>query len=435
VNGAPWPSTPIEAVDRWLGEAGRRNGIPVDSLVALGADAYEGDAVASGPIGGIEAGDLYRLQQPFIQRHLAALRLSRSVPAVIAARHAANPLKWGAPVRIAAGRIAGRNGSALDSFLSALLGHAVPGADEQAVVTAAAILASLPAGRVDLAVQAAVQAGLVRIVEHGRLSTASRRDAGRALAREGDPRDLEALLPVAGGAFTMGSGAHPNSAPAHAVTLEAFWIGRYPVVNGLYRQFIEATGRVWRSRDGLLAERANSPAVDLSWHDARACCEWLTIRWRAVGRIGAEQVVRLPTEAEWERAARGVRVEDGLVFPWPGAWQPDHENSEEAGFNDTCAVGLFPLGRSPEGCDDMAGQVWEWTSTLWGTNMATPDFKYPYAPRDGRENSAAPADVRRVLRGACFLSPQEKANCVYRGSLEPDGFWRGNGFRVAVGRV
>lgn len=79
----------------------------------------------------------------------------------------------------------------------------------------------------------------------------------------------------------------------------------------------------------------------------------------------------------------------------------------------------------------MAGQIWEWTTTLWGNDMATPSFAYPYRD-DGRENLGAPADIRRVLRGGCFSSTSVKACCTYRGSLEPNGFWRGNGFRIVV---
>lgn len=114
-----------------------------------------------------------------------------------------------------------------------------------------------------------------------------------------------------------------------------------------------------------------------------------------------------------------------------GGWHDGHGNGEEASLNTPCAVGLFPLGRSPWGCDDLCGQVWEWTSTLWGEDMAKPRFAYPYAD-DGREALQAPPQVRRVLRGGCFSSPGFKACCTYRGSLEPDGFWRGNGFRVVV---
>lgn len=143
--------------------------------------------------------------------------------------------------------------------------------------------------------------------------------------------------------------------------------------------------------------------------------------------------MRLPTEPEWERASRGDMPDGGdeIVYPWGHGWNSDAANSEETGFNAPCATGLFPAGQSPYGCLDMAGQVWEWTTTLWGDDMATPHFTYPYAD-DGREDPSAGPSIRRVLRGGCFSSTSLKACCSYRGSLEPDGFWRGNGFRIVV---
>nr|MDX8321828.1 formylglycine-generating enzyme family protein [Agrobacterium sp. rho-8.1] len=233
---------------------------------------------------------------------------------------------------------------------------------------------------------------------------------------------------------TFGSDRNSYSAPPHPVTVDAFRIGFYPVTNSAYVAFVRDTDRLWRSPDGFSDDRRNAPATDLTWHDARAYCDWLTHRWRAQGRISAGEFVRLPTEPEWERAARGDQPDMGadvLSYPWGHAWMDDAANSEEAGFNTTCTVGLFPKGRSPSGCYDMVGQVWEWCTTLWGDDMAGPDFKYPYS-NDGREAVDAAPSIRRVLRGGCFSSGKLKACCTYRGSLEPGGFWRGNGFRIVV---
>jgi gamma-glutamyl hercynylcysteine S-oxide synthase len=205
-------------------------------------------------------------------------------------------------------------------------------------------------------------------------------------------------------------------------------------VNRDYSAFVRDTGRDWVSPDGGMADRQNAPATYLTWHDAMAYCAWLTDRWRAGGTIGADEHIRLPTEPEWERASRGdqnTAGSDGLVYPWGTELIDDATNCEERGFNGTCSVGLFPKGRSPYGCYDMAGQAWEWCTTLWGEDMATPAFKYPWCD-DGREALVAPAPVRRVLRGGCFSSGRPKACCTYRGSLEPAGFWRGNGFRIVV---
>lgn len=278
---------------------------------------------------------------------------------------------------------------------------------------------------------------VLEVVTQGSLTASERVVAGRILSRLADPRELEALACVPAGTFTMGSTSHPNSQPLHTVTLSNFQIGIYPVVNKYYLAFVQDTSREWLSPDGADPERQNSPATDITWHDARAYCAWLTTRWRSNGTIGPEDQVRLPTEPEWERAARGDQNDvggDGLVYPWGTTWQEDAANSEEAGFNSTCAVGLFAKGMSLYGCYDMAGHVWEWCTTLWGEDMATPSFAYPWR-KDDREALDAPEQVRRVLRGGCFSSPKIKANCTYRGSLEPSGFWRGNGFRIVVAKA
>ncbi len=277
----------------------------------------------------------------------------------------------------------------------------------------------------------AVRKALAAGIEGGGLPAGLRRKFGQALALLGDPRRLDKLVGVPAGSFRIGGEVHPNSRPEHGCRVEAYRIGAYPVTNSAYQRFATATGRVWRSADATRPELANAPAVDLTWHDAMAYCAWLTSEWRVAGRIDTDEIVRLPTEPEWEVAARGSR---GSHYPWGEEWATRHANGEETGFNEVCSVGLFPEGVSPFGCMDMAGQVWEWTTTLWGKDMRTPSFAYPYR-NDGREDLDAGPSVRRVLRGGCFSSNRMKANGIYRGSLEPDGFWRGNGFRIVVAQA
>lgn len=348
-------------------------------------------------------------------QHLATLPAER-----IAALFRADPARWRAPVEALA-RHWGAGSSALAELAAALT---APGENS---LLAALLVADLVPDAGD-----GVRAAMRQIVEQGTLPLPQRARAGRHLARLGDQRALDEMLAIPAGSFIMGSAAHPNSHPPHPLALAGYRIGRYPVTNRWYGAFVAATGRHWHSVDGLKAERSNAPAVDLSWHDARAFCAWLTDVWRAQGKIAAGATVRLPTEPEWEYAARGAQPDSAaLVYPWGGPWQPGRCNGEDSGFNDTCTVGLFPAGRALPGADDMAGHVWEWTTTLWGSDMATPSFAYPYCD-DGREDLDAPGDIRRVLRGGCFSSGREKANCTYRGSLEPAGFWRGNGFRIVV---
>ncbi|WP_353476682.1 SUMF1/EgtB/PvdO family nonheme iron enzyme (plasmid) [Salipiger sp. H15] len=352
--------------------------------------------------------------EDWLQEARDAAALDALPPAAIAGRAALEPDRWAGPLRL----LVAQRGA--DAPLAAALAAAGP----LPLLLAAADLT--PAGGAEAPV---IAAALARAIGAGGAAPALRRRAGAALARLGDPRALDTLVEVPAGGYEMGGDLHPNSAPSHSVTLPAFRIGAYPVTCGAYLRFVEATGRDWLSANGRAPERASHPATDLTWHDARAYCAWLTEGWRAEGRIAAGETVRLPTEREWEAAARGA---GGLAYPWGREWAPEHANDEETGFNDICTVGLFPEGASPFGCLDMAGQAWEWCTTLWGSDMTAPGFAFPWAD-DGREALDAAPDVRRVLRGGCFSSGRLKANGIYRGSLEPNGFWRGNGFRVVVG--
>jgi iron(II)-dependent oxidoreductase len=356
---------------------------------------------------------------------LAARHLAGQTPATAAALFRADPDRW---LPVLENTLRRRS-----EWVPTLLDSMASGRDDTSL--RGALLLAAVAGDAR-PVRTALQRQLLETVEAGRLTAVERDMAARRLALWGDPRDLAALCTIPGGRFTMGSATHPNSAPVHQVVVEGVRIGRYPVTNAAYAAFAGATGRHWGSPEANVPERVNAPATDLTWHDARAYCRWLTDKWRDAGQIGPDELVRLPTEPEWERAARGDQGDPGddtMVYPWGATWKVDAANSEEAGFNMPCAVGLFPAGASLYGCMDMAGQVWEWTTTSWGDDMTTPSLRYPYAD-DGREDPGAGPAIRRVLRGGCFSSNRSKANCTYRGSLEPDGFWRGNGFRIIVDR-
>jgi iron(II)-dependent oxidoreductase len=242
------------------------------------------------------------------------------------------------------------------------------------------------------------------------------------------------LIDIPASTVTLGSNTHPNSQPTHNLHIESFRIAAFPVTIHQYAAFTTATNRPWSSPDQHDNSKQNFPATDLTYHDAVAYCTWLTTLWRANGTISENEQVRLPTEPEWEKAASGTQNSPDLpdcLYPWGTSWQPDASNSEETGLNQPCAVGTFPKGRSVHGCHDMAGNIWEWCSTLWGKDMAAPSYRYPWRD-DGREALEAAPELRRVLRGGCFSSGRLKANCTYRGSLEPGGYWRGNGFRVVV---
>jgi formylglycine-generating enzyme required for sulfatase activity len=229
--------------------------------------------------------------------------------------------------------------------------------------------------------------------------------------------------------------------PQHEVSLPAYAMGRYPVTNAEFARFIEdggyATRDFWseagwkqRESDGWAAPRYwedsrwNDPAqpvVGVSWYEAQAYCHWLAAK---TGRP-----YRLPSEAEWEKAARGP---DGRRYPWGNEWDKSRCNNKDSGPSQTTPVGQYsPAGDSPYGVGDMAGQVWEWCSSKYGGYEDKPNFGYPYRLDDGREDLEG--DDTRILRGGSWYSdnPAAVCRCGSRDRSHPrDGsnYW---GFRCA----
>jgi len=292
--------------------------------------------------------------------------------------------------------------------------------------------------------QSAVMKGVWRVL--GRKPTQSdairrRAAAAEALARieGGGPGTQPAFwrLPygepvwveVPAGEFWMGSERGPErEKPVHRVHLERFQIARVPVTNAQYYLFIEATRHKPPSHweDGKAPRGLEShPVTYVSWHDAMAYCRWLS---ETTGKP-----ITLPSEAQWEKAARGDR--DQREYPWGDEWDETRCNTSELGLGDTTPVGIFPEGASPYGCLDMVGNVWEWTVSLWGRwigKEAEFQFGYPYDPADGRENLEAGDDMLRVVRGGSFGNSRSSARCAHRNRYLPHLDWVNLGFRVVV---
>lgn len=178
------------------------------------------------------------------------------------------------------------------------------------------------------------------------------------------------------------------------------------MTNAQYLVFMKATYRdpvtKWRQR-GVPSYKEQHPVVDVSWFDAVAFCRWAN--------------VRLPTEAEWEKAARGT---DGRIYPWGD--HPPHLTLCNYGYNagGTQPVDAYPKGASPYGVMDMAGNAWEWTSSLYR--------QYPYDANDGREEPESDAD--RALRGGSWSDDMRFVRCAFRQKLEPYYGYSSHGFRV-----
>jgi len=299
-------------------------------------------------------------------------------------------------------------------------------------------------------VVARIRRWLTGILTHGALSPVDRALAGDALAVIGDPRfrtdtyylpdePLLGFVEIPAGPFVMGSDrakddySEERERPQHEVTLPRYYLARYPVTVAQFAAFIEASGYKRQAGDRWQGV-ANHPVVYVTWHDALAYCRWLTerlhngegipaaVRERA-RREGWE--VTLPSEAEWEKAARG---NDGRTYPWEDGWKDDHANTREAGIGRPSAVGSFPLGKSFYGCLDMAGNVWEWTRSIYA------EYPYPDDPkgREKRENLNARDRETRVLRGGSFFANQRLARGACRANYNPADAIVNLGMRVVV---
>ena len=221
--------------------------------------------------------------------------------------------------------------------------------------------------------------------------------------------------------------SYREEAPRHEVLLPSFAIAQTPVTNALYAAFVASAGAqaplAWRGATPP-PDRLDHPVVDISWNEARSFCEWLaqqpvTFHGLAGNPLAVRGGPRLPTEAEWEHAARGS---DGRTFPWGEAFDPRCANTRDGGPGATTPVGAYPAGASPHGVLDMAGNVWEWTASL--------DAPYPYRLDDGREDPAAPG--RRIMRSGCYANPHGYARCACRFRLPPTARNEFTGFRLAV---
>jgi formylglycine-generating enzyme required for sulfatase activity len=228
------------------------------------------------------------------------------------------------------------------------------------------------------------------------------------------------LVRVPAGEFLMGSDpkvdkdASANEQPQHRLYLPEFYIGKYPVTNEQYAAFVKATRQTapqyWK-KSQIPTGKENHPVVNVSWKDVVAFGQWLS---QASGKV-----TRLPTEAEWEKAARGG---DGWIYPW-GNDPPTTKLCNFVGnVGATTPVGQYPAGTSPCGALDMAGNVWEWTGSLYGP--------YPYQPEDGRNSPDGKGE--RVVRGGSWLDFQRYARCAVRDGFVPVNFGTLIGFRVVV---
>jgi len=219
------------------------------------------------------------------------------------------------------------------------------------------------------------------------METLVRAGAGYWTQPYGEPEWVE----IPAGEFWMGSRDN-----ARRVHVDTFWIAKTPITNAQYQLFVKATNQEppehWED-DHLPKDRVSHPVVYVSWHDAVAYCQWLS---EVTGKV-----VRLPSEMEWEKAARGDR--DKRRYPWGDEFKATRCNSSELRLGETTPVGIFTAGASPYSVLDMAGNVWEWV------------------------------EERAVLRGGAFSSLEWYVRCAYRNHRDPLDRLDFIGFRVMCG--
>jgi formylglycine-generating enzyme required for sulfatase activity len=247
------------------------------------------------------------------------------------------------------------------------------------------------------------------------------RQERRAVAAAPDQDDLARLdspgwVSLPGGTFLMGVEDMEDARPVHGVTLAPFKIARFPVTNAQHRRFLEGTGRGAPAHwpEGKIpAGKESHPVVHVSWLDAQAFCTWLGQNMAADG----DGAVSLPTEAQWEFAARGHK---GRSYPW-GDEVPtaEHANFENR-IGDTTPVGSFPKGATPMGVHELAGNVWEWCHDWYG----------PYGGIEECDPTGPSGGKKRILRGGSFSIRAEFLRTSYRNYDLPEYGVDRVGFRV-----
>ncbi|MBO4208157.1 SUMF1/EgtB/PvdO family nonheme iron enzyme [Micromonospora echinofusca] len=242
------------------------------------------------------------------------------------------------------------------------------------------------------------------------------------------------LLPQPAGEAVIGVDApdgQPSCRPRHTVRLAPYRLARTVVTNRQYLAFLAAEDGPcpdhWAT-DRQLWAAGDLPVVMVSWLDAARYCAWLTRHLHSTGGLPASARIVLPSEVEWENAARNGRSD---LHPWGDSPDPGHANIRSTGIHGLVCPGHFsPAGDSVTGCQDLIGNVSEWTRSLWGHGGHDPTYRYPYRGDDGREVDSGRANAHYVIRGGTFYYATECANSFTRNRLRATARHPANGFRV-----
>ncbi|MFV2018948.1 formylglycine-generating enzyme family protein [Micromonospora sp. LOL_023] len=276
------------------------------------------------------------------------------------------------------------------------------------------------------------QATLQELLDTGRISPT---DLNNALHHP----TLPDFVPHPGGDVVIGidslDSRFSSCRPRHRLLLPPFTLARTVVTNRQYLAFVASAGgpcpEHWVTGNKLW-DSPDLPVVMVSWQDACRYCGWLTDHLQAIGRLAPDERVRLPSEAEWECAAGNGR---GDPYPWGDNADPGRANIRATGIGEVVAPGRFsPQGDNAAGCQDLIGNVSEWTRSRWGASGRRPSFHYPYRADDGREANGPSPEARYVIRGGAYHYGTECANSYTRNQMLATQPHPATGFRVAVVR-
>lgn len=291
-----------------------------------------------------------------------------------------------------------------------------------------------------------VRQGLIHVMRSGKFNPRERALAGRTLAGLGDPRfdpkrwflpndPMLGFVEIPAGEFIMGSKkkidkhARSDELPQHILNLPTFYIARFPVTVAQFR-----ASSIQPGNTDAFADPDNHPVRWITWNEAVAYCNWLEEVLRTsdqaplelIDKLRAGWTIVLPSEAEWEKAARGI---EGQIYPWQGgAIDGTFTNYSLTGIGYTSAVGCFPTGASPYGVEEVAGNVWEWTRSVYD------EYPYPTDKRSLLQRETLQRDDRklRVWRGGAYYDSVNYVRCAYRDRSFPHIRSHDLGFRVVV---
>jgi formylglycine-generating enzyme required for sulfatase activity len=397
--------------------------------------------------GGRQYGFIHLTFQEYLAAVALAQRGQQDVGPVVEAlaRHIEEPA-WYEVSLLTVGYmgIVQKRDEAASSVLTGLLDQA-PGPPGLAVTLAGRAVVDVGAAGVTRPLRSRVIEALLHTMRSGNVEPRRRAEAGRILAELGDPRpevtkvDAMEFCRVPAGPFWMGSDEKGSEKPAHENEISYdYFIGRYPVTLAQFQEYLRDSERQPEDPDSLRGAQ-NAPVVWISWNEALAFCDWLTLRWRKNGWIEEGWKVGLPSEAEWEKAARGgieIPVKPGIGsvqqlpglsdlvrnpmptrrYPWGEGAEPGRVNCRETQIGRPSSLGCFPAGASPYGGEEMSGNVWEWTRSLWGDES------------HGNPSSPSP----RVLRGGSFGEVSADVRCAVRYRRRPTLLNGVVGFRLLL---